>query len=203
MPKDIEALRRAAEGIAPECLEKAKEAIRLRCQEYLEQVPAMVEALERAEPARLGKLARALALLQLGSLPVRPETCPFCLQYGGDRSCTGCGYAATHGRCDDPDSAFSRFIEAYQELGQGIFQDRAEEIAVPPGTKEILLDALEGSVAAVEEMLGDLPWVGAYELMALKKGYLRKRIFLVYVEGMDQRIKEDKKDLLQKLERYW
>ena len=71
-----------------------------------------------SEPAELHKFARALSLTLLGHLPTRPGTCPFCIQYDRDQACTGCGYAATHGRCDAEDSAFSLFIEAFQELGR-------------------------------------------------------------------------------------
>ena len=42
------------------------------------------------------------------------------------RAAQGCGYAATHGRCDADDSAFSLFIEAFQELGRVIYQDTGE-----------------------------------------------------------------------------
>lgn len=63
------------------------------------------------------------ALTMLGQLPTRPETCPFCLQYGSDPSCRGCGYALSHSRCDSDASAFSLFIEAFQELGKAIYQD--------------------------------------------------------------------------------
>ena len=119
-------LEAAASLIDTESLDAAKAAIIIVCQEYLRWADRFIRRLETVEPDQLHKFGRALALTLLGHLPTRPGTCPFCIQYGKSRSCQGCGYAATHGRCDADDSSFSLFIEAFQELGKAIYQDTGQ-----------------------------------------------------------------------------
>ena len=119
-------LKAAAEAIDPAALQAAKDAIAAFCQEYIRWADLFSRRLECLPDEKLHQFARAFALTMLGQLPTRPGTCPFCIQYGQDRSCCGCGYAATHGRCDSEDSAFSLFIEAFQELGRVIYQDTGE-----------------------------------------------------------------------------
>ncbi len=116
-------LEEAASAIDAASLDAARSAIAEGCEEWLDCSKLFSERLETVTSQALHKFARAVALTMLGQLPTRPGTCPFCLQYGSDRCCRGCGYALTHGRCDSDASAFSLFIEAFQELGKAIYQD--------------------------------------------------------------------------------
>src|SRR5512137_2875361 len=116
----------AANAIDAASLQAAKAAVAASCQEYIRWADLFSRRLESLPDDQLHKFARAFALTLLGHLPTRPATCPFCIQYGHDKSCHGCGYAATHGRCDADDSAFSLFIESFQELGRLIYQDTGE-----------------------------------------------------------------------------
>ena len=116
-------LEEAAASIDAASLEVARRAVVTGCQELIHWLDLFYGKLERVEPSELHKFARALALTILGHLPTRPGTCPFCVQFGQSRSCQGCGYAATHGRCDSDQSSFSLFIEAFSELGRAIYLD--------------------------------------------------------------------------------
>ena len=124
--------------------------------------------LETVEAAELHKFARAFSLTLLGHLPTRPGTCPFCIQYDRDKSCTGCGYAATHGRCDAEDSAFSLFIEAFQELGRAIYQDTGELGCSPHDARMHLNLTIKVSRDVAMRLQEDLPSAGAQRLMELK-----------------------------------
>ncbi len=117
-------LEAAARNINPASLQAAKSAVAASCAEYIRWADLFTKRLERIEPSDLHKFARAWALTMLGHLPTKPETCPFCIQFGANRQCPDCGYALTHGgRCDEDTSAFCRFIEAFHELGRAIYQD--------------------------------------------------------------------------------
>ena len=93
MTDRIKELEAAALAIDPASLEAAKAAITESCQEYIRWADLFSRRLETVEPSGLHKFARALGLTMLGHLPTRPGTCPFCIQYGRDKSCRGRGAA--------------------------------------------------------------------------------------------------------------
>lgn len=109
-------LEEAAASIDAASLDAARKAVLRGCQELIFWLEHFCRQLDKVEPEGLHKFARALSLTVLGHLPTRPEGCPFCIQHGKSQSCRGCGYAATHGRCDLDRSAFNLFIEAFTLL---------------------------------------------------------------------------------------
>ncbi len=165
-------LEAAAGAISSMSLQEAKRAVAASCQEYIRWADLFFRRLESLQDAQLHKFARAFTLTMLGHLPTRPATCPFCIQYGHDRSCASCGYAATHGRCDEDDSAFILFIEAFQELGRTIYQDMSEIGCPAEEARQILRSAIAASRERALRMQQDLPSVGAQGLMELKAAYL-------------------------------
>ncbi|MDM7934906.1 MAG: hypothetical protein QUS08_05900, partial [Methanothrix sp.] len=80
----------AASTIRPEVLEEAKAQVAGLCEDYIRWAEIFSERLYLVGPGDLHRFARALALVMLGHLPTRPQTCPFCIQHPG---CEGCGYA--------------------------------------------------------------------------------------------------------------
>ncbi len=204
-------LEAAASAIKPEVLQTAKSAIAEGCEDYLRQAAIILERLETVQSDDLHKFARALALTELGCLPARPETCPFCIQYGKDRSCEGCGYAQTHGRCDSEDSAFSRFIEAFQELGRMIYQDISQDTGQdtskrsfdPADTREILLESIDASVRAARGMLSELPDASTFRLMELKARYLNEMICLIPISMLSDEAGEMRNEVIEYLKNYW
>ena len=193
----------AAKDIDPTSLQAAKTAIAASCTEYLRWAELFSKRLETVKPSDLPKVARALALTMLGHLPTRPETCPFCLQYGSDRSCRGCGYALTHGRCDSDDSAFSLFIEAFQELGRVIYQDSGELRRSPTEAKGLLCISLLASAEAARQMLSDLSLASALLFMERKAVYLDRMIGLLPLEILSEETGERCRDVQKKLKDYW
>jgi hypothetical protein len=169
----------AAKDIDPASLQAAKAAIVVNCREYLRWADLFSRRLETVQATELHKFARALSLTLLGHLPTRPATCPFCIQYDRDQACTGCGYAATHGRCDADDSAFSLFIEAFQELGRVIYQDTGELACSPPDARMHLNLSIKVSRDLAARLQEDLPPAGAQQLMELKAAYLDTMIRLI------------------------
>jgi hypothetical protein len=196
-------LEAAASLIDTESLDAAKAAIVMVCQEYLLWADLFQRRLESVEPDQLHKFARALALTLLGHLPTRPDTCPFCIQYGKSQSCQGCGYAATHGRCDCSDSSFSLFIEAFQELGKAIYQDTGQLNCPPDEARQRLNDSIQGSRALAERMMADLPSASALALMERKARYLDQMIRLLPVELLDREVAERCRLVQETLSNYW
>lgn len=196
-------LEAAAAAIDPESLRAAKQAIALSCEEYLRWIALFEERLQIVQPSELHKFARALALSMLGYLPTRPETCPFCIQYGRDRQCRGCGYAATHGRCDADDSAFSRFIEAFQELGRVIYQDLPGEDPNFDSARSRVMHFLEGSKEAAERWQRSLSEASCSELMRQKAIYLQDKIGMIPAELFSADVGEKKRLVLNALKDYW
>jgi hypothetical protein len=196
-------LEAAASLIDTGSLYAARAAIIMVCQEYLCWAARFIRRLETVEPDQLHKFGRALALTLLGHLPTRPGTCPFCIQYGKSRSCQGCGYAATHGRCDADDSSFSLFIEAFQELGRAIYQDRGRLSCPADDARQRLNASLRDSSDLARQMMEDLPNTSALELMERKAWYLDQMIRLLPLQLLDQEV-EEKRRLVQKaLLNYW
>ena len=216
--KELEA---ATDAIDPASLQAAKAAIAVSCQEYIRWAELFSRRLDTVEPGELHKFARALVLTMLGHLPTRPGTCPFCIQYGRDRSCQGCGYGATHGRCDSETSAFSRFIEAFQELGRIVYQDitakeaskQAEhdgesEFAVefgchPANSKRQLCDFIAATTESARRMQEDLPTLTVLGLMEQKAEYLDRMTGLIPIELFSAEVGEQCRIVRETLEDYW
>ncbi len=196
-------LEAAASLITIESLDAANDAVVTCCQEYLRRADLFSRRLATVEPDQLHKFGRALALTILGHLPTRPGTCPFCIQYGRSRSCEGCGYAATHGRCDCNDSSFSLFIEAFQELGRAIYQDTGKLNCHPDEAGRQLCSSIQVSRDLAMQMIENLPSDSALELMERKAWYLDQMIRVLPIALMDPEV-EEKRRLVQKaLQNYW
>ncbi len=198
--KELEA---AAEDIDPESLRSAKAAVAVGCEEQLRWIEMLSMRLDTVGPGDLPKFTRALALTMLGHLPTRPGTCPFCLQYGSDRGCLGCGYALTHGRCDSDDSAFSLFIEAFQELGRAIYQDTEGRPVHPDIAKELLQQSLERSKKTARQMQEVIFSASALQLMELKASYLKNMICHLPVKILSYEVEMKSKAVVDHLKNYW
>lgn len=205
--KELEA---AAKDIDPASLQAAKAAIAINCREYLRWADLFSSRLETIVPEELHKFARALSLTLLGYLPTRPATCPFCIQYGHDKSCKGCGYSATHGRCDADDSAFSLFIESFQELGRLIYQDTtaSQSACFPVETKRLeterlLFALLQASQELAREMQEDLPSLSTLELMRQKQIYIDRMILQLPLCLFSEDVQKQLCILQYRLKGYW
>jgi hypothetical protein len=200
--KELEAVAR---DIDPASLEAAKAAMDINCREYLHWADLFSSRLETIEPEKLHQFARALSLTLLGHLPTRPATCPFCIQYGNDKSCKGCGYAATHGRCDADDSAFSLFIESFQVLGRSIYQDTdAGRLHVASmQTKVILSAVLRSSRDLTVRLQEDIPSLSAMQLMGRKQAYISGMVLMLPVSLFSENVQRDFSTLQDRLREYW
>jgi len=199
-------LEEAAKDIDPESLDNAKAAVIASCQEYIRWADLFSRRLEDLPDEELHKFARAFSLTMLGHLPTRPGTCPFCIQYGQDRSCAGCGYSATHGRCDEDDSAFSLFIESFMELGKLIFQDVAspEEADCDIDEKKRQLSLLlESSSRLAGQMQEGLTALSALQFMQKKQAYISQMIQFIPISFLSNDVKEQLCILRHRLKDYW
>jgi hypothetical protein len=198
--KELEA---AASKIDPASLQAAKAAIDENCQDYLLWSDRFSSRLETIKPEELHKFARALSLTLLGHLPTRPGTCPFCIQYDRDKSCTGCGYAATHGRCDAEDSAFSLFIEAFLELGRVIYQDTEGVSADSILAERRLCYALQASTGRTMRMMEEIKGCSALQLMDKKARYIGEMIGLLPCDLLCSEVEERLHMVNDVLKNYW
>jgi hypothetical protein len=198
--KELEA---AAKDIDIESLQAAKDAVAASCADYVRWAELFSRRLETVQAAELHKFARAFSLTLLGHLPTRPGTCPFCIQYDRDRACTGCGYAATHRRCDAEDSAFSLFIEAFQELGRAIYQDTGELGCSPHDARMHLNLFIKVSRDVAMRLQEDLPSAGAQRLMELKAAYLDTMVWLLPGPLLSEEVQEKCLLVRRTLLNYW
>jgi hypothetical protein len=211
--KDLED---AAGAISSDTLIKARSAIEIDCREFIRWAEVLDRSLDKKvntlDDAR--RFAKALALYQMGYLPAKPGTCPFCIQYSADRSCAGCGYASTHGgRCDLDTSAFNQFIEAFHELGRMIYQDNSEPCIGIEGIDSERFDAedtvqrlrrsIEGSSQAAGRLIADLNDASALRLMELKSDYLCTVLDLIPEFLLSQEAKNALDRVRGTLMRYW
>jgi hypothetical protein len=196
-------LETVAEAIDPASLDAAKSAVSASCEEYIRWADLFTQRLLTIETSEIHKFARALALTMLGHLPTRPGTCPFCIQYDRDRACTGCGYAATHRRCDCEDSAFSRFIEAFQELGRAIYQDTGENLSMPKEAKVMMYAWLENSEKIAREMKEDLVDASCQQLMECKACYLYRMVYAIPLVFFSEEVHEKCLSVRIALNDYW
>jgi hypothetical protein len=195
-------LDEAARALDPAAVEGAKSGTARGCEELLSWAERFAATLEKIGDADLHKFARALALCQMGYLPARPETCPFCLQYLPKR-CRGCGYAQTHGRCEDQLSAFSRFIEAFTDLGKAIYQDTGPLSIQPARARVVLQWSISASSNAARGLLGDLPSASSRQLMDLKAAYLAGMIDLLPASLLGRDVEEKRSKVRETLKSYW
>lgn len=205
-------LQAAAEAIHPAALEEAKAAIATSCREYLRWADLFSLRLQSLPEEELHQFARAFSLTLLGHLPTRPGTCPFCIQYGKDRSCSGCGYAATHGRCDEDDSAFSVFIEAFQELGRVIFQETTFQNTISGPEffdrheiekRRDLHFHLNESMNLASRMEQSLPTLPTLQLMEAKQIYIGRMIDHVPISLFSEDVGHQFLAVKESLMRYW
>jgi hypothetical protein len=200
--KKADKLDEAARALDPEAVEAAKSAIACGCEESLHWADLFTERLEMIGDADLHKFARALALCQMGHLPTRPETCPFCLQYS-PLQCHGCGYARTHGRCEDQLSAFSQFIEAFTDLGKAIYQDTGRLSAPPAQARIVLQSSISASSHAARGLLHDLSPASGRKVMELKAAYLKRMIDLLPTSLLGPEVEEKRSIVRESLKNYW
>ncbi|MFA6372202.1 MAG: hypothetical protein WCW68_06225 [Methanothrix sp.] len=193
----------AAKDIDLESLQAAKSAVATSCQEYVRWAELFSRRLDGVDPGELHKFARAFSLTLLGHLPTRPETCPFCIQYGHDKSCQGCGYATTHGRCDAEDSAFSLFIEAFQELGRSVYLDTGEFCCSPYDARMHLNLTIKATRDVAMRLQEDLPSAGAKRLMELKAAYLDTMVWFIPVLLLSEEVRERSLLVRRMLLNYW
>lgn len=198
-------LETAARKIDMASLQAAKAAMEINCRQYLRWADLFSRRLETIEPEKLHQFARALSLTLLGHLPTRPATCPFCIQYGNDKSCKGCGYAAAHGRCDADDSAFSLFIESFQELGGSIYQDQdaGRLIGSCTQTKETLSAVLQASREMTVGFQEDLPSLSTLQLMRRKQMHISGMVLLLPASLFSEDVQRNISILLDRLRGYW
>jgi hypothetical protein len=164
------------------------------------------KSLESINHSEFHRFARALALIMLGNLPTKPSTCPFCIQYGRDRSCQGCGYAQVHGRCDRDDSSFSLFIEAFLELGRVIYQDVQDFQFEPLNAQPILKSWLDDSIQAagrMNEFIGSACSFSTFTFMEHKAHYLDEMLSLIPLSLFSEEVAENCRIVRKNLLDYW
>jgi hypothetical protein len=196
-------LEAAANAVDVASLQAAKSAVALSCEEYLRWAEMFSRRLQSVTPKELHKFSRAFCLTLLGHLPTRPGTCPFCIQYGHDRSCRGCGYAATHGRCDAENSSFSIFIEAFQELGWAIYQETGELGCSAEDAQRQLDSSIRASIRAAQRLQEALSSAGAMQLMQLKAAYIAAIVGLIPEPLLGAEVAERCQQVKRALQDYW
>jgi hypothetical protein len=199
----LKELEDAADAVSGPSLEAAKSAVAHECREYLRWAEMYRKRLDEVSDLKLHKFARAFSLCMLGHLPSRPETCPFCIQFGKDKSCLGCGYAQTHGRCDAQDSSFSLFIEAFQELGRAIYQDTEGQDVDSEKARKLLVRSIDVSENAASQMLKAMPEASAFCFMGLKASFLDCMICSIPLDLLSAEVKDKYNEVLERLKDYW
>jgi hypothetical protein len=199
-PEDLDA---ATSSITEMALVSAKSALEFGCMEFIHWAELFAERLEKVEDIELQKFARAFSLCLLGQLPTRPETCPFCTQYGKDRKCIGCGYALIHGSCEAENSAFTQFIEAFQEFGKAIYQETGILSHSPELARSSLGRSIYASSEASREMLKEVGKASALRFMELKAHYIDQMISLIPRDFFSEEVNVKFSFLKEKLKDYW
>lgn len=202
-------LERAAASIDGVSLEEAKGAIAARCRIFLRQLDLLEGGLDRVNTAgEARRFALALSMFLLASLPLRPETCPFCVQHSGGCRCEGCGYAETHGgRCDADSSAFGHLTEAVDDLAGRLHRLRTDEGAGagdPTDAREGLRSSIARSREAAVRLLADVAGADVAGLMEAKRGYV-EAILEAIPAGIigSRKVDEPLEGVREKLDRYW
>jgi len=199
----------AAAAIDAACLEQAAAAVAEGCRELSCWAGIFSRRLKGLSSEEAHTFTRALSLTMLGHLPARPATCPFCIQYGRDRSCSGCGYAATHGRCDEDTSAFSVFIEAFLELGRIIYQDAEGRPVQMQEASAILGESISMAQARAGRMAEDVQGLSpgqecrTVHLMLLKARYIEDMIGLLPLRLLSSEAMRGAQQVKDALRDYW
>ncbi len=200
---------KAAATIDPESLEEAEEAVAIGCRLFLNRLDRLEAGLANVRtPQDAGQFARALSMYLLASLPLRPETCPFCVQHSGGNRCQGCGYAETHGgRCDAETSAFGQLIEAVYDLAREIHEIR-EDSSVPEIDLDVGRERLKNSIGrsrgAAEVLSAAISVARVSDLMAAKRGYIEAILDALPLDLIaSPEIERGLEEVRAKLERYW
>jgi len=200
---------RAAATIETQNLEEARRAIDVGCRLFLKRLDRLEAGLANVRTAQdISRFSRALSMYLLASLPLKPETCPFCVQNVGGNRCQGCGYAETHGgRCDAETSAFGQLVEAVIDLAGKIHEVRDDPhlpgIDLDQG-KERLKSSIEGSREAAGILLAAISEASVSGLMEAKRGYIEAILEVLpmdFVGSLDG--KQSLEDVRVKLKRYW
>jgi len=196
-------LEAAANAVDAASLQAARSAVAASCREYLRWAEIFSLRLESVKPEEMHKFARAFCLTLLGHLPTRPGTCPFCIQYGRDRSCRGCGYAAAHGRCDSENSAFSIFIEAFQELGWAIYRDIEGRPVNHSQAEQIMRRTISATKEQALRMAEEMQGCETMQLMMLKAMYLEGMVKLLPLSLLSAEVEVRALRVKDALKRYW
>ncbi len=200
---------KAADSIDPRSLEKAKDAISIGCRLFLKRLDRLEEGLKNVRTAQeASRFSRALSMYLLASLPLKPETCPFCVQHSGGNRCHGCGYAETHGgRCDAETSAFGQLIEAVYDLAGKIHEIRGDPPFATLGLDDgrvRLKSSIGRSKEATEILLAVIPEAGVSDLMAAKRDYIEAILEAMPVDFVaTSEVEASLEDVRAKLKRYW
>ncbi|MCQ8903899.1 MAG: hypothetical protein NQU42_07400 [Methanothrix sp.] len=184
----------AAARISDESVLRARGAIRARALEFLRVLGEVEQSLLRF-PAGTNRLARALALLELAYLPLRPEMCPFCIEYADNR-CSECGYAETHGGiCSNDNSRFVQLSDAIIDLGMSIKFAEQDDIA-----EDDLRSSISSARRATDALLSDLDELDAAGLMRAKARYIKDILCALPVRGSLDPLRQN---CIMRAELYW
>jgi len=199
----------AAASIGPPSLDEAKGAIVAGCRLFLERMDRLEGGLVRVRTAEdVNRFSRALSMYLLASLPLKPETCPFCIQHSGGNRCQGCGYAQTHGgRCDADASAFVQLIEAVYKLAGDLHKIRDDTSVSgidPERGREKLKASIGRSSEAAEILMVAIPEAAVSGLMEAKRGYIEAILKALPTDLIGSlEVERSLEEVLAKLERYW
>jgi hypothetical protein len=200
---------RAAATIETQNLGEARRAIDVGCRLFLKRLDRLGAGLANVRTAQdISRFSRALSMYLLASLPLKPETCPFCVQNVGGNRCQGCGYAETHGgRCDAETSAFGQLVEAVIDLAGKIHEVRDDPhlpgIDLDQG-KERLKSSIEGSREAAGILLAAISEASVSGLMEAKKGYIEAILKALPTDLIGSPVVQQSLDEVRaKLELYW
>lgn len=183
----------AAARISDESVLRARGAIRARALEFLRVLRAVEQSLSSSEGTC--RLARALALLELAYLPLRPEMCPFCIEYADER-CSECGYAETHGGiCSNDNSRFVQLTDAIIDLGTAIkFSDQDDM------EDDNLQSSISSARRTTDALLSELDGLDASGLMRAKAWYIKEILRALPVRGSLDPLR---RECISRAELYW
>ncbi|MDI9616139.1 MAG: hypothetical protein QFX31_02045 [Methanothrix sp.] len=183
----------AAGRISDRSLLRAKGAIRSRAEEFLRVLGEVEQGLLRS-PDGSQRLARALALLELAYLPLRPEMCPFCNEYADER-CSECGYAETHGgTCSSDSSRFVQLSDAIIDLGTAVkFSD-------PDDVRNDIQSSISSARGATAALLSELDALDAAGVMRAKARYIKEILRALPVRGSLDQLRQI---CISRAEMYW
>lgn len=167
----------AAARISDESVLRARGAIRARAEEFLMVLGEVEQSLLRSSD-EVHRLARALALLEMAYLPLKPEMCPFCNEYA-DEGCSECGYAETHGGiCSTDTSSFVQLSDAIIDLGTAVKFSDPNDIA-----DYDLQSSISSARRATDALLSELDGLDAAGLMRAKAWYIKEMLSALPVRG--------------------